>query len=126
MSDFHSLVDHIRFDLVRRLVNQPGSPITDLLFVESHTLLCELAGVLTQPASGAGRQRLQHWFESGRVSVGTTGVGHVSSGWERLDLHSIDRHARCDVLYLPPYYLVHLTGDLGSSCATDLHQHDGE
>ena len=43
MSDFHSLVDHTRFELVRRLVNRACLPITDVLFVGSDELMCEIA-----------------------------------------------------------------------------------
>ena len=114
MSDFQSLVDHTRFDLVRRRVNRPCSPITDVLFVRSDELMCELAEVLIHPVNQAGRQRFQRWFEQGRIVVGTTGnvADHLAAGMHRIDLHGIDGEARCEVLYLPPYYLVHLQGAL--------------
>ena len=110
MSDFQSLVDHTRFDLVRRRVNRACSPITDLLFVESDELMCQLAELLTSPVTRANRHRFTRWWEEGRVTVGTAAA--PPGGWPAdglcLDLHSIDRQAPCDVLYLPPYYLVHL------------------
>jgi len=114
MSDFQSLVDHTRFDLVRRRVNRPCSPITDVLFVRSDELMCEVAEVLIRPVNQAGRQRFQRWFEQGRIVVGTTGnvADRVAAGMHRIDLHCIDGEARCEVLYLPPYYLVHLQGAL--------------
>ncbi len=113
MSDFQSLVDHTRFDLVRRRVNRACSPITDVLFVRSDELMCELAEVLIRPVNHAGRQRFQRWFEEGRIVVGTTGdVPDRPAGMHRIDLHGIDGEARCEVLYLPPYYLVHLQGAL--------------
>jgi len=117
MSDFQSLVDHTRFELVRRLVNRPGSPVTDLLFVESDELMCEMAEVLTSPVNHTRRQRIQRWFDEGRFAVGTTAArdGRAPADGHYLDVHSIDRDARCDVLYLPPYYLVHLAGGHVSS-----------
>lgn len=124
MSEFLSLVDGTRFDLVRRLVCRPGSPITDVLFVSSRELLCQLAEVLTRSASGSGCQRLRQWFEQGRLSVGVASLKQAPAGVERIDLHSIDRQARCDVLYLPPYYLVHLTGGTESSRVEDSRHPD--
>ena len=114
MPDFQSLVDHTRFDLVRRRVNRACSPITDVLFVRSDELMCELAEVLIRPVNHAVRLRFQRWFEEGRIVVGTTGnvADPVAAGMQRIDLHGIDGEARCEVLYLPPYYLVHLQGAL--------------
>ena len=124
MSDFQSLVDHTRFDLVRRLVNRPGSPITDVLFVDSDELMCEMAEVLTSPVNDTRRQRIQRWFEEGRFAIGTTAAqgGPSPAECQYLDIHSIDRDARCDVLHLPPYYLVHLAGGHAASVAADLER----
>ena len=112
MSDFPLLVDRTRFDLVCRLVNRAGSPVTDVLFVESPALLCQMAEVLTSPVTQARRQRLQRWFEEGRVAVGTysDGSGSACARNHSVDLHAVGPDASCDVLYLPPYYLVHLQG----------------
>ena len=112
MSDFPSLVDHTRFDLVRRLVNRPGSLVTDVLFVESAALLCEMAEVLTRPVTHARRLCIQRWFEEGRVAVGTSSVHpHQADAADRsVDLHAVGPDATCEALYLPPYYLVHLNG----------------
>lgn len=114
MSDFQSLVDHTRFDLVRRRVNRACSPITDVLFVRSDELMCELAEVLIRPVNHAGRQRFQRWFEEGRIVVGTTAAGpdRTAAKVHQIDLYRIDGEARCEVLFLPPYYLVHLQGAL--------------
>ena len=114
MSDFQSLVDHTRFGLVRQRVNRPCSPITDLLFVESDELMYEMAEVLTSPVNRAGRDRFQRWFEEGRIVVGTTAAGPDRTAAEahQIDLYRIDGEARCEVLFLPPYYLVHLQGAL--------------
>lgn len=124
MSEFQSLVDHTRFDLVRRLLTRPGSPVTYLLFVESDDLMCEMAEVLTSPVNHTRRQRLQRWFEEGRVSVGTTAAqGNQSPAeYQHLDVHSIDRDALCDVIHLPPYYLVHLAGGHATSVVADLER----
>ena len=115
MSEFASLVDHTRFDLVRRLVNQSASPVTDVLFVESDQLMCEMAEVLTGPNTMARRLRLQCWFEEGRVTAGTTAAPPGKSPTCCLDVHSIDRETLCHVLFLPPYYLVYLAGGHASS-----------
>lgn len=114
MPDFQSLVDRTRFDLVRQRVNRPCSPITDVLFARTDELLCEMAEVLIHPVNHAGRQRFQRWFEEGCIVVGTTGADpdRAAAGMHRIDLHRIDGEARCEVLYLPPYYLVHLQGAL--------------
>ena len=112
MSPFESLLDRTRFEVVRRSVNRPGSPVTDVLFVESDELMCQMAELLTRPVTRANRHRFTRWLEEGRVTVGTAAAPR--GGWPAdgpcLDLHSIDPGAACDVLYLPPYYLVHLAG----------------
>lgn len=112
MSDFQSLVDHTRFDQVRRRVNRPCSPITDVLFVGSDELMCEMAEVLTHPVDPAGRRRFLRWFDEGRFVVGTTGGSPIGTAAEahQIDLYCIDGEARCEGLFLPPYYLVHLQG----------------
>lgn len=124
MSEFQSLVDHTRFDLVRRLLTRPGSPVTDLLFVESNELMCEVAEALTSPVNHTRRQRLRRWFEEGRVAVGATATqgSQSSADCQNLDVHSIDRDALGDVIYLPPYYLVHLAGGHATSVAADLER----
>lgn len=103
MSQFRSLVDRTRFGVVQGHLNKPGGPITDVLFVESDELLGEIAEVLTSPVSPASRQRLKHLFEEGRVSVGTAAVPNDNTPIDvrLIDVHSIDRNALCDVLFLP-------------------------
>ena len=110
MSGFQSLLDQTRFELVRWKVNRPCSPITDVLFVSGDELMCEMAEVLVRPVTHARRQRLQRWFEEGCIVVGTTGAvaDPGVTGAHRIDLHRLDGEARCEVLYLPPCYLVHL------------------
>ena len=116
MSEFQSLIDCTSFGIVRSYLNRPGSPITDVLFVESDYLMCEVAEVLTRPVSDLRRQRLLRWFEAGQVSIGIATAAHpdMEPGVRTLDVWSIDPHARCDVLHLPPYYLVHLAAGHGS------------
>ena len=114
MSDFQSLVDHTRFEQVRQRVNRPCSPITDVLFVGSDELMCEMAEVLTHPVNPAGRRRFQRWFDEGRFVVGTSAdtPNRPAAEAHRIDLYRIDGEARCEGLFLPPYYLVHLQGAL--------------
>ena len=122
MSEFHSLIDRASFGTVRSYLNRPGSPITDVIFVEDHELMCEVAEALTSPVSPLRRNRLMRWFEAGRVSVGTTVPKNetVPSSVRLQDVFAIDRDALCDVLYLPPYYLVHLAADRLTSFASSL------
>lgn len=110
MSDFQSLVVHSCFDLVRQRVIRPGSPITDVLFVESDELMCEMAGLLTVPANRSGHQRFQRWFEEGRIVVGSMASrpDRTSAETHQIDLFRIDGAARCEALFLPPYFLVRL------------------
>ena len=79
---------------------------------------------MTSPVNHTRRQRLQRWFEEGRVAVGTTAPQSAQSpaDYQHLDVHSIDRDALCDVIYLPPYYLVHLAGGHARSFATNLER----
>lgn len=93
------------------------SPIADIFFVREERLLATEAELLTsdRPPEGRRRQFLR-WIREGQVQIGISGV----QPWETaaldglIDLDAIPDSADCQVLCLPPYYLVQLRTSLRS------------
>jgi len=110
MLHFESLIDPTYFGTVRRHLNQPGSPITDCLFVEDAKLLAPVAELLSnEPVATAKKRRLQEWMIAGQVKLGVNAVlgAEAPRAARMVDVHSISDDTFCRVLFLPPFYLVH-------------------
>ena len=110
MLHFESLIDPTYFGTVRRHLNQPGSPITDCLFVKDAKLLAPVAEMLTdEPVTAAKKCRLQEWMKSGQVKLGVNAALSKATPDAAgvVDVHSIPDNTLCRVLFLPPFYLVH-------------------
>ena len=110
MLNFESLIDPTHFGTVRRYLNRPGSPITDCLFVEDPKLLAPVAELLTdEPVTAAKMCRLQAWMKDGRIKLGVNATveAGTSDGEGVVDVHSVPDDTWCQVLFLPPFYLVH-------------------
>ena len=118
MFHFESLIDSTDFSTVRRSLQGCDSPITEVLFVHEERLLATVAGLITdEHPTDAQRAQFARWIRDGHLAVG---VQRVSlSGESRrdgcVDVDSIADEARCRVLLLPPYYLVHLRAPLSSA-----------
>ena len=111
MLQFETLIDPTCFGTVRRYLNGPGSPITDVLFVREARLLATVAALLTdEHPTDAQRAQFARWIEEGRLKVGVHRDRFLEQpGREaRVDVDAISDDAHCRVLFLPPYYLVHL------------------
>ena len=111
MVEYESLIDLTDFGTVRRDLNCSRSSITDVLFVREERLLATVAELLAdEHPTGAQRAQFARWVRDGRLKVGvqqarpTNGSGPDG----RVDVDAIPDRARCRVLFLPPYYLVHL------------------
>lgn len=116
MYHFESLIDPTDFGFVRREMNCSSSPITDVLFVRDDNLLASVAELLSDPhATEAQRAQFARWINEGllRVGVRRTQLASQSNHECRVDIDAISDDARCRVLFLPPYFLVHLRSPAG-------------
>jgi hypothetical protein len=109
MEDLNPLIDAATFGSVRRYLRAAHSPITTVMLVQHRDTL-PLVGtalVAEDEASANARRRLwKEWFTSGEVRVG----GSSSAYGPGINLDAIADNTLCDVLYLPPVYLVCLRG----------------
>ena len=120
MFHFESLIDPTDFGTVRRYLNCSNSPITDVLFVRDERLLATVAELLAdEHPTDLQRTHFSRWIRSGEVKVGVNAAvtENPTAPDFIVDLESIADHVDCRVLYLPPYYLVHLRTPLGSTNA---------
>lgn len=109
--NFSQWIDPTDFGTVRRYLLSAKSPIMGVLFLASRELLAEAAALLdgaSEMSHAIRRGRLQQWFQRGQLRPGAdaeaerTGVG--------VDLEKISNDTLCEVIYLPPMYLVHVPG----------------
>lgn len=109
MENLNSLIDATTFGTVRRYLHTARSPITTVMLVQHRdTLPAVGTALLAGDNAGANARRRQwkEWFTSGEVRVG----GSSSANGSGIDLDAIADSTVCDVLYLPPVYLVCLRG----------------
>jgi hypothetical protein len=105
MLHYETLVDPTSFGVVRRYLNRPGSPITDVLFVSRETLLPLVARLLDgsdgqKPA--CRRLQLDDLLSRRQIMPGANSHGFG------IDVEAISDESLCHVIYLPPLYLVYL------------------
>ena len=108
MEHFESLIDSTTFATVRRYLLAAHSPHGAVLFVRHRRLLPHVASLLSGSdgqAMAAGRRQLERWFASAELCFG----GHTDSCF-LVNLDAISDDADCDLLCLPPLYLVCLRG----------------
>ena len=125
MIQYEQLIDPTDFGTVRRYLNCSRSSITDVLFVREERLLASLAELLAdEHPTGMQRAQFARWVRDGRLKVGVQQAGPSSGPGPdgRVDVDAIPDQARCRVLFLPPYYLVHLRTRTDSPPSDDWHQ----
>ncbi|MCI0538269.1 MAG: hypothetical protein L0Z50_23940 [Verrucomicrobiales bacterium] len=104
---YSSLIDVTTFGIVRRHLRAAHSPITGVIFVARRDLLPRVAAMLDAPdeqSSELNQRLLQRWFRDGQLIPGSMCAGEA----ETMDLSAIEDEACCEVIFLPPYYLVWL------------------
>lgn len=111
MSRYESLVDPAEFGLIADYLLSPRSPIEYLLHVRSIASLAPLAEALhtrnDQPP-WLFPKIVEDGLADGSLRLSARDLDFSS---ERvLDARSVPRHARCHVIYAPPFYLVHTRG----------------
>lgn len=122
MPYFESFIDPTDFGTVRRYLTCSRSPITDVLFVRNEGLLATVAELLSdEHPTDAQRAQFARWIRDGSLKVGVpqarlSGDGGLDC---RVNVDSIPDQARCRVLFLPPYYLVHLRTPLSPAASVD-------
>ena len=109
MENLTNLIAPTTFGSVRRCLNSARSPITTLMLVQHRDELPRVASALiAEDGRSLERRRRQwtRWFGSGEVRLGGIPTGERFE----VDIDRISDQAICDVLYLPPVYLVCLRG----------------
>ena len=107
MNLFDSLIDPTTFGTVRRYLKSASSPITTVMFVQHRDTLPRVAAALTGEDGHSPPRRRQQW--AAWLAAGEVRTGGFGAGCEA-DLDAIRAEAACEVLYLPPVYLVWLDG----------------
>ncbi len=109
MEDLANLIDATTFGFVRRSLSTARSPITSVMLVRKRDNLASVgAALVAEEHSGADwrRRQWQRWFTSGEVRLAGEGVADFG-----VNLDGISDSTICDVLYLPPIYVVCLRAD---------------
>ena len=111
MFHFASLIDSTRFATVRQALHGSRTSITHALLVSEERLLPSVAELISDDhPTDAQRAQFASWIRNGQLKVGVSGVAvHAGPDLDgRVEVDSIPDEARCRVLLLPPYFLVHL------------------
>lgn len=108
---YASLIDSTEFRTVRRYLNAAPSPIRGALFVASRDLLAQVAEQLEQPTqTSRPNSLLERWFSEGILRPAWQGEDSPETTTNRISLNRVHDQDSCDVLYLPPLYLVYVPG----------------
>lgn len=116
MRNWNMMIDGTFFGLVARYLRHPYSPIDFLIHVKDRNMLSEVAKriELNSPLPAMARQPLapeiRAMAQDGLVRVSSRHILDNLQPGAVLDPTRVRQSARCDVIYLPPYYLVHTPG----------------
>ncbi len=117
MSEFDNLVDGSSFGAIADYLRSPRSPITVLVHVRDKAMLGRVAEELVRerPAPGAGEpvatdDGLDRLVAEGMVRFSTQDQAADLPDALRIDPARVSRDAPCQVIWLPPYYVVHTPG----------------
>lgn len=122
MNCFETQIDLTRFGTVRRWLLAATSPVKGVLFVAQRDLLPTVAQVLAQTDErvlGQRQSRLECWVRSGQLQLGGDPARAPEGVVVNLDAVADD--TPCDVIFLPPYYLVCLREPPGTARVRQLN-----
>ena len=105
MEDLNSLIDATTFGTVRRYLKVAHSPITTVMLVRHRDTLPRVGTALVADGGDCRawrRRQWAEWFTSGEVRIG----GAPTAADQVADLDAIPDSTLCDVLFVPPVYLV--------------------
>ena len=110
MPNYSALIDPTDFGLVTDYLRDPASDIDYLLHVKSADSLAPLAEALDREvhlmdiAAGRFPDAIKRGLAEGSILI------DLPDPRQWIDPGSVPRQASCQVLYRPPFYLVHIPG----------------
>lgn len=106
--ELKSKIDACEFGLVKRYFRDPSTEISSILIVQDPYKLEEVGAFFVDPMGHGGLSAGMDIFTGGAVVAGVDDLAGVDPGMRRNArlLDSIPDDEICDVLYLPPIYLV--------------------
>lgn len=105
MECLEALIDTTTFGTVRQYLRAAHSPITSVLLVRHRDSLPCIGNALIAPEQRSRSTRVrqwQQWASSGEVQAG----GAIAWPGPKANLDEIPDSAACEVLFVPPVYLV--------------------
>ena len=115
MSPYLALIDPAEFGLIADYLRSPRAPINYLLHVNWRPMLAALAEQLDFDQNGdypvrTALRAITRGFRDGSLLISSRHSLDLKNPNVNVDTTTIPRHASCEVIYLPPYYLVHTPG----------------
>ena len=116
ISYYQGQIDMTQFGIVANYLTSPRSPIAHVLHVRDPSMLARLAAQL-EAAMSAGpaaearvREVIVPLLQDGSLKVSSRERQESPVEGAVVDPAGIPPRARCQVIYLPPFYLVHTAG----------------
>lgn len=115
MNHWDAMIDASWFGLVAGYLASERSPIDTILHVRDREMLAEVADCLDK-ATGAGGpakglpEALQTKVQEGSIKISTRSPNATLDPQTLVDPRSVRREAGCEVIYAPPFYVVHTPG----------------
>src|SRR5262245_19682601 len=115
MSFFETLVDGTNFGLVADYLKIRNSPIEALLHVKDRAKLSKLAEELEKELRegvkpGRFPKAIERMLDDGSLKLSLRDDFSCSNARILIDPSRVPSVARCQVIYFPPFYLVHTPG----------------
>ena len=114
MSHYESLIDPAEFGLIADYLKSPRTPIHFVLYARSIPELIRVAEGLDADQASRSIQpgrlppSVEHRLKEGSLLVSER--SELGLGYQTVDPEGIPRDTTCQVLYYPPFYLVHAPG----------------
>jgi hypothetical protein len=113
MSYYEAQIDGTDFGLIAGYLKSPRSPIEALLHVKNKAALVRLAEQLAPDIESNQRrvlQAIEGMVKDGSLKISLRPGLAVPDRIATMDPAIVPRSARCEVIYLPPFYVVHTPG----------------
>ena len=116
MHQWDMMIDGTNFGLIAGYLQHPSSQIDYLIHVKDRAMLAEAAtrieldSVVGRTAGDGLSPGMQDMVRDGSIKISAR---HAVDGLDRsvlVDPNRVRRSAYCEVIYLPPFYLVHTPG----------------
>ena len=116
MNNPEGLIDTTLFGVVADYLHNPKTPIDLILHSIDRPTLVELAtrlGEVSNSGSGSDgkiEEVVKEFISAGRVKISSREpIGPITTG-PILNASEVPRDVSCEVIYMPPFYLVHTPG----------------